>query len=94
MQFLNLVKLQVNPSVIYVSSTSDESFLKACRQHPSAAAAAGGENGCEVRMERSSVFSYAKVRRPDLPSYTHIIQGLQVLAKFVQYKAIKFTPVL
>ncbi|MEW5317629.1 MAG: hypothetical protein WDW38_008911 [Sanguina aurantia] len=89
-QFLNLVKLQVNPSVIYVSSTSDESFLKACRQHPSAAAAAGGENGCEVRMERSSVFSYAKamarletLKVSTLPAPASKREGLTALSSLV-----------
>lgn len=57
LQVLQLVKMQVDPHVVYVSSKADAELLDACRR-PVDNSEAGAQ--FDVRLERASLFTYQK----------------------------------
>ena len=67
-QALQLVKLQVNPCCIYVSSKADAALVEACRRQPLGGVEAGEAvaeaPGCEVKTERASCFHYSQASFP------------------------------
>ena len=67
-QALQLVKLQVNPCCIYVSSKADAALVEACRRPPLGGVEAGEgvaeAAGCEVKTERASCFHYSQASFP------------------------------
>lgn len=70
-QFLQLAKLQHNPSVIYVSSRADAALVDALKQPATGAVdrddgQSAANMGFTVKLERAASFYYDKARACDM----------------------------